>query len=115
MIETTEGSAGRLAVTIACIIALSTQTTAAVAADPIPGVDVVVEKVPPGVRVARVKTDRHGCLIFKFLESGRYDVYDGFGNRTSLEHDGGPAKWRLVGSVKDVEPVWSLLDECDRS
>ena len=113
MIETSEGAAGRLAVTLACLIALSTQTMTAVAADPIPGVDVVVEKVPPGIRVARVKTDRNGCLVFKALQSGRYEVYDRFGNRASLEHDGGPAKWRLLGSTKESKPVCSLVDECD--
>jgi hypothetical protein len=113
VIKPSQGTAGRLAITLACLIALSTQTMTAVAADPIPGVDVVVEKVPPGIRVARVKADRHGCLVFKSLPSGRYEVYDKFGNRASLEHDGGPAKWRLLGSIKDGEPVWSLVDECD--
>ena len=114
MIETSEGAAGRLAVTLACLIALSTQTMTAVAADPIPLIDVVVERVPPGIKFARVKTDRRGCLFFKSLQSGRYEVYDKFGNRASLEHDGGPAKWRLLGSIKEGEPVWSLVDECGR-
>jgi len=113
VIEPSQGAVGRLAVTLACLIALSTQTTTAVAADPIPGVDVVVEKIPPGIRVARVKTDSNGCLVLKFLQSGRYQVYDKFGNRASLEHEGGPAKWRLLGSIKEGEPVWSLVDECD--
>ncbi len=113
MIETSKGAAGKLAVTLACFIALSTQTMTAVAADPIPGVDVVVEKIPPGVRVGRVKTDRYGCLVFKFLPSGRYEVYDKFGNRASREHDGGPARWRLIGSIKERKLVWSLVDECN--
>jgi hypothetical protein len=113
VIEPSKGTAGRLAVTLACLIALSTQTMTAVAADPIPLIDVVVEKVPPGIRVARVKTDRNGCLVFKFLQSGRYEVNDKFGNRASLDHDGGPAQWRLLGSIKERKPVWSLVDECD--
>jgi len=113
VIETSKGAAGKLAVTLACLIALSTQTMTAVAADPIPGVDVVVEKIPPGSPTARLRTDSNGCLVFKFLQSGRYEVYDKFGNRASLEHDGGPARWRLIGSIKERKPVWSLVNECD--
>lgn len=114
MFETSEGAANRLAVTLACLIALSTQTMTAAAADPIPLIDVVVEKTPPGFPVARVKTNRYGCIALEFLPSGHYEVYDKFGNRASLEHDGGPVSWRLLGSIKDNKPVWSLVDDCDR-
>lgn len=114
VIETSDGAAGRLAVTLACLIAVSTQTMAAVATDPIPGVDVVVQKVAPGARfITRVTTDTDGCLVFGFLQSGRYEVSDTFGNHAWLEHDGGPAKWRLLGTFNGNAPVWSLVDEGD--
>ena len=113
MTKISGGAAGLLAVSVACLFALSTQTMTANAADPIPGVDVVVEKIPPGSPTARLRTDSKGCLAFKFLPSGRYEVYDKSGNRASIEHVGGPAKWRLLGSVKERKPVWSLVDECD--
>lgn len=113
MIEETGGAAGRVAVALSRLIALSTQTMTAVAADPMPGVDVAVERGSPGARVARVTTDDRGCLVFKFLRSGRYQVYDNFGNYAWLEHDGGAAKWRLLGVMSDSKPVWSLAEDCD--
>lgn len=108
-----EDALGRLARTLACSVLLATQTMTAVAADPIPGVDVVVEKVPPGIAVARIRTNRYGCLPLKSLPKGRYEVYDTFGNRASLDHDGGKVNWRLLGSLTDKRPVWTLVDECD--
>lgn len=108
-----KASAGRLATTLMCLAALSALPTDAMATDPIPGVDVVVEKVPSG-RGTRLKTDRNGCLQVDTLASGRYLVHDTFGNKAIVDHDGGPAKWRLVGVVKGGRPNWSLLDLCIR-
>lgn len=81
------------------------------AEDPIPGVDVVVEKIPPGVNVGRMQTDRNGYLWFKSLSSGTYVVSDKFGNQASVRHRGGSVKWRLIGSRKNGKPVWTLIDE----
>ena len=79
--------------------------------DPIPLIDVVVEKTPPGVNVGRMQTDRNGYLRFKSLSSGSYVVSDKFGNKASVKHQGGPVKWRLIGSTKNGKPVWTLVDE----
>lgn len=111
MIETSDGSSGRLAVLLACLIAGSTQMMTAVSTDPMPGVDVVVQKAAPGAPPTRVTTDRDGCLVFDFLQTGCYEVSDRFGNHAWLEHDGGPARWRLLGTIEGSKPVWSLVDE----
>jgi len=103
---------GRIAATLTCLVAMSAQTAVVHASDPIPGVDVVVEKVPPGHIVARATTDDGGCLRFKDLELGRYVVSDAFGNRAVIYHEGGSAKWRLFGSIKDRKPTWSVVDKC---
>lgn len=79
--------------------------------DPIPGVDVVVEKVPPGNAIGRFQTDRNGYVAFRSLSAGTYVVSDGYGNKASIEHKGGQARWRLVGSIKDGKPTWTLIDE----
>lgn len=79
--------------------------------DPIPLIDVVVEKTPPGNVVGRMRTDRNGYLRFKFLEAGTYKISDRFGNKASVRHQGGPVKWRLIGSTKNGKPVWTLVDE----
>ncbi len=81
------------------------------AGDPIPLIDVVVERIPPGVNVGRMQTDRNGYLWFKSLSSGTYVVSDKFGNQASVKHQGGPVKWRLIGSRKNGKPVWTLVDE----
>ena len=94
------------------VIAIALLSLPALAADdPIPGVDVVVEKVPPGVNVGRIQTDRNGYLRFKFLEAGTYEVSDRFGNKASVKHQGGPVKWRLIGTTKNGKPVWTLVNE----
>jgi len=81
--------------------------------DPIPLIDVVVEKTPPGVNIGRMQTDRNGYMRFKSLSSGTYVVSDKFGNKASVKHRGGPVKWRLIGSTKDGKWVWTLVDESD--
>ena len=79
--------------------------------DPIPLIDVVVKKTPPGAIVGRMQTDRNGYLRFKSLSSGTYVVSDKFGNKASVKHQGGPAKWGLIGSTTNGKPVWTLVDE----
>lgn len=79
--------------------------------DPIPLIDVVVKRTPPGNAIARMQTDRNGYLRFKFLEAGTYEVSDKFGNKAMVKHPGGVAKWRLVGSIRDGKPIWTLVDE----
>lgn len=81
--------------------------------DPIPGVDVVVEKVPPGQGIGRFRSDGNGYLRFKSLQAGTYHVSDKAGAKAVVRHKGGPAKWRLLGSMKDGKPVWTLVDESD--
>ncbi len=103
---------GKALVAMSGVIAMPLLSLPALAAeDPIPGVDVVVEKVPPGVNVGRKQTDRNGYLRFKFLEAGTYEVSDRFGNKASVKHQGGPVKWRLIGTTKNGKPVWTLVDE----
>jgi len=83
------------------------------AEDPIPGVDVVVEKVPPGSNIGRFRSDGNGYLRFKSLDAGTYHVTDKSGSKAVVRHKGGPAKWRLMGSMKNGKPVWTLADQSD--
>ena len=92
---------------------LATAFAPALAAeDPIPGVDVVVEKVPPG-HISRVTTDAKGYLPFRWLGPGNYVIADRHGNKAELKHSGGPVRWRLVGTKTPKGPVWTLVDESD--
>jgi hypothetical protein len=77
--------------------------------DPIPGVDVVVEKVPPGHVIGRLQSDRRGFLHFKSLEAGTYVVRDRLGNSAKIKHRGGPASWQLVGTRTNGKLTWTLL------
>ena len=77
--------------------------------DPIPGVDVVVEKVPPGHVIGRLQSDRRGFLRFKSLEAGTYVVRDRLGNSAKIRHRGGPATWQLVGTQTNGKLTWTLL------
>ena len=79
--------------------------------DPIPLIDVVVEKTPPGQAQGRMQTDRNGYLWVKSLSAGTYVINDVFGNEAVVKHRGGPAKWRLLGYIKNGKPVWTLVDE----
>ena len=77
--------------------------------DPLPGVDVVVEKVPPGHVKGRLQSDRDGFLRFKSLEAGNYVVRDRFGNSAKIDHRGGPAAWQLVGTKTNGRATWTLI------
>ena len=85
---------------------------ASAAEDPIPGVDVVVEKVPPG-HISRVTTDPRGYLPFRWLSPGNYFITDRHGNKASIKHPGGPVRWRLVEAKTPRGPGWTLVDESD--
>lgn len=64
--------------------------------DPIPGVDVVVEKVPPGQHIGRVTTGPRGEIAFRDLEAGYYEVRNVDNTlRAGIRHNGGPARWQL--------------------
>jgi len=81
--------------------------------DPIPLIDVVVEKTPPGHGQGRMQTDRNGYLWVKSLSAGTYVINDVFGNEALVKHRGGLAKWRLLGFIRNGKPVWTLVDESD--
>lgn len=78
--------------------------------DPIPLIDVVVEKTPPG-HAFYARTDTKGYISYRSLSAGNYVVSDRYGNKASLKHPGGPARWRLVGTKTPRGPVWTLVDE----
>jgi hypothetical protein len=89
-------------------------SSAALAAeDPIPHIDVVVEKIPPGSNVGRFRSDQNGYLWFKSLDAGTYHVTDRAGAKAVVKHRGGPVKWRLIGTKKNGKPVWTLIDESE--
>ena len=104
---------GKTLAAMSGVIAMTLLSMPALAAgeDPIPLIDVVVEKTPPGHPVARMQTDRNGYLRFKLLSPGTYVVSDKFGNKASVKHKGGPVKWRLIGSTKNGKLAWTLVDE----
>jgi hypothetical protein len=91
------------------VVTASLSLPALASSDPIPGVDVVVEKVPPGNVVGRLQSDRRGILHFASLAAGTYVVRDRFGNSARIKHGGGPAAWQLVGSMPNGKPVWTLI------
>ena len=86
---------------------------ASAAEDPIPGVDVIVERVPPGSSIGRFRSDGNGYLRFKSLDAGTYHVTDRAGSKAIVWHKGGPANWRLMGIKKNGKLVWTLADESD--
>jgi hypothetical protein len=94
------------------VLTTATESLAQRGEEPIPLIDVVVEKVPPGIASA-ARTDRNGYIIYKSLAAGNYIISDRHGNKASVRHPGGPAKWRLVGGIKKRGPVWTLVDESD--
>lgn len=81
-----------------------------VAADPMQMMKLVIESVPPSGFVASTTTDANGYLLFPNLDIGRYAVTDCSGHHTVIDHDGGPALWRFLGSQKTGVRVWSLVD-----
>lgn len=86
----------------------------ALSEDPIPGVDVIVEKVPPGVNIGRVTTGPRGEIAFRNLEAGYYEVRD-LNNtvRAGIRHRGGPARWQLRQQRDSRRPIWTLADQSD--
>lgn len=79
--------------------------------DPIPLIDVVVEKTPPGHNGIAAQTDPNGYIIYRSLAAGNYIISDRHGNKAMVKHSGGPAKWRLVVGIKNGRPIWTLVDE----
>lgn len=94
------------------VLAMPPFSSQALAAeDPIPLIDVVVEKIPRGSNVGRFRSDGNGYLRFRTLDAGTYHVTDKAGSKAVVRHRGGPDKWRLMGSMKSGKPVWTLVDE----
>lgn len=79
--------------------------------DPIPLIDVVVEKTPPGQGRGMMQTDQNGYMRIESLSPGIYVINDIFGNMASIEHQGGPASWRLLGFIQEGKPVWALVED----
>lgn len=84
------------------------------ATDPIPHIDVVVEKVPPGQNVGRVTTGARGEIAFRNLEPGYYEVRNLENTvRAGIRHRGGPARWQLRQQRDSRRPVWTVADQSD--
>jgi len=79
--------------------------------DPIPGVDVVVEKIPPGQNIGGFTTDKNGMIFLRNLEQGYYEVRDRKNSvRAGIHHRGGAVRWQLL-KVRDArKPTWVLVD-----
>lgn len=82
--------------------------------DPIPLIDVIVERTPPGAAFAS-RTDRMGYLTFKSLAPGTYILTDSHGKKAKIRHPGGPAHWRLVERMSKGTPVRTLIDASNLS
>ncbi|MCC5980452.1 MAG: hypothetical protein JJU26_01910 [Oceanicaulis sp.] len=84
------------------------------AEDPIPHIDIVVEKVPPGSGVAQLTTDRRGMIALRDLEAGYYEVRDLNDTvRAGIRHRGGPVRWQLRQRRDTRRPIWTLADQSD--
>ena len=84
------------------------------AADPIPGVDVVVEKVPPGNAVFSTTTDRNGFINSRTpLPAANYRVRDKAGHSATIKHKGGTVRWRLTAATRNGKTIWTLSDGSD--
>jgi hypothetical protein len=79
--------------------------------DPIPGVDVIVEKIPPGNSVGRTTTDSNGMISIRgSFAAGYYEVRNRENTiRTGIQHRGGPISWQLLNSGDSKKP-WKLVD-----
>jgi len=78
------------------------------AEDPIPGVDVVVEKVPPGNARTTVQTDSEGRFIFDFLEQTLGDtVYHFYVDMCGL-----PMESTHIFSISAEDDLIEGLDLC---
>ena len=78
--------------------------------DPIPLIDVVVKKTPPG-NAFTARTNSNGYLVFKSLAAGTYVVNDGNRHKRTFQHAGGPAKWKLFKVNGNGRAVWTLMDD----
>lgn len=86
----------------------------AAAQDPIPHIDVIVEKVPPGHAFFSGPTDARGMLYFRHLDPGYYEVRDPADTvRAGIRHAGGPARWQLRQQRDLRRPIWTLADQSD--
>ena len=96
--------------TLLLAISFLLTTYASAYEDPIPGVDVVVEKVPPGNGIARVTTDSKGRIALKGdFERGYYEVRNHENTiRAGIEHRGGQIRWQLLSSGDSKKP-WKLV------
>ncbi|MFC4723837.1 hypothetical protein AB6B38_04210 [Glycocaulis abyssi] len=95
---------------------LSSQAYArqAQATDPIPHIDVVVEKIPPGSETFRGTTGPRGEIAIRDLEAGYYEVRDMNNTvRAGIRHRGGPARWQLRQQRDSRRPIWTLADQSD--
>lgn len=82
--------------------------------DPIPHIDVVVEKVPPGQNVGRVTTDARGIILMRHLEPGYYEVRNTDNTvRAGVRHRGGAVRWQLSQRRDSRRPVWTVADQSD--
>lgn len=78
------------------------------AEDPIPGVDVVVEKVPPGNARTKVQTDIEGRFIFDFLEQTLGDTVYHF----YVDMCGMPMQSTHIFSISVEDDLIDGLDLC---
>lgn len=94
----------------AMLAAFGSMTPASASNDPIPGVDVVVERVPPGHAIGQVTTTNNGIIAFKGKhKQGYYVVSDRANtNRAAINHKGGEILWQLVKSGDRRNP-WKLI------
>jgi hypothetical protein len=92
------------------VAALGPITPVSASNDPIPGVDVVVEKIPPGHSIGRTTTTANGIIALKGRhEQGYYEVSDRANtNRAGINHRGGEIRWQLVKSGNRRNP-WKLI------
>jgi hypothetical protein len=87
---------------LSLIVPIALAAVNAAAGDPIPLIDVVVEKVPPGNGKITypAKTDSKGLIRFRSLPEGRYVVTDASRNKRVFVHQGGPVSWLFTGERK---------------
>jgi hypothetical protein len=90
-------------------IVFSSMTLASI--DPIPGVDVVVEKIPPGHSIGQVITDSKGIIALKGnFEWGYYEVSNRQNTiRAGVLHRGGQIRWQLLKSGDSRKP-WKVIN-----
>ena len=78
---------------------LGLSPTAIATEDPIPLIDVVVKKTPPGNASFPARTDNRGRIVFKFLAPGTYVVTDRKGNDKTFAHPGGRVQWQFFDAT----------------